>query len=288
MSNEGMRQDWAGKASGWVENEAIFDAAFAPVTAAILDAASLAPGHRLLDVGCGSGTLLAAGINAGASVVGVDISPAMADAAQRRVPQATLVVGDAQTLDLASRAPGRPFDRVLSRFGVMFFGDPTAAFANIRRAAAPDARMAFACWRERDENPMFTLGSSVLAERLDPAPEDPAPGAPGPTAYADPDRLTALLTAAGWVDVTVGAFDFVCGYGAGGGGDGDGVEERLATILSTSTGRAARQQLVPRLGPDGWSAVLDDVRTELRRHLVDGAVRFPAATWLVTAANPTR
>ena len=74
-----------------------------------------------------------------------------------------------------------------------------------------------------------------------------------------------------------------CDYGLDG---SDGVEERLTTVLGNMTGRAAREQLEPRLGADGWAGVLDDVRAELRRHLVDGTVRFPAATWLVTANNP--
>ncbi|NEE01901.1 class I SAM-dependent methyltransferase [Phytoactinopolyspora halotolerans] len=275
-----MRQIWADGAAGWVENERIFDAVFAPVTAAILDHADVRPGRRLLDVGCGSGTLLAAGAAAGANVVGIDISEGMAAAAQRRVPDATIVVGDAQVADLLGEAPGAPFDRVLSRFGVMFFDEPAAAFANIRRSTGPGARMTFACWRGREENPMFTLGTSLLVERLDPPPEPPAPGAPGPHAFADPDRLRALLAGAGWTDITVNAFDFECDYGIDG---SDGVEERLATILGTTTGRLARAQVEPRLGPDGWAAALDEVRAELRRHRVRGTVRFPGATWLVTA-----
>jgi SAM-dependent methyltransferase len=133
VGNDQVGQDWADRAAGWVENEEIFDAVFAPVTAAVLGAAAIEPRHRLLDAGCGSGTLLAAGVAAGAAVVGIDISPGMADAARRRVAAATVVVDDAQEADLLAAAPGAPFDRVVSRFGVMFFADPAAAFANIRR-----------------------------------------------------------------------------------------------------------------------------------------------------------
>ncbi len=280
--NEGMRQNWTDGAAGWVENEAIFDAVFAPVTAAILEAAAIARGQRMLDVGCGSGTLLAAGIDTGAEVVGIDISPGMAEAAARRAPAATVIVGDAQTLDLLAAAPGAPFDRVVSRFGVMFFADPTAAFANLRSAVAPEGRMVFACWRARDENPMFSLGISTLTERLDPAPDPPAPGAPGPNALADRDRVATLLADAGWTSIAVEPFDFECDYGID---RSDGVEERVAAILSTSMGRFARAQLEPALGADGWAAVLDDVRAELRRHLVDGVVRFPGAVWLVSATS---
>jgi SAM-dependent methyltransferase len=277
-----MRQNWAEGAPTWVENQATFDAVFAPVTEAILESAAIAAGQRMLDVGCGTGTLLEAGAAAGADVVGVDIAEAMAAAARRRVPEATVIVADAQTTDVIAAAPGAPFDRVVSRFGVMFFEDPEAAFANLRRATAPDARLVFACWRDLDENPMFSLGSEVLADRLDPQPETPAPGEPGPAAFADPDRVRSLLEGAGWGRIRVSPFDFTCDYGFNG---TDGVEERMATISGGGVGRLAREQLLPRLGENGWASLLDDVRAELRRHLVDGVLRFPAAIWLVEAVN---
>ncbi|GAB3658226.1 class I SAM-dependent methyltransferase [Glycomyces tarimensis] len=278
-----MRQDWTDGAAGWVANEAVFDAVFAPVTAAILAAAAPAAEQRVLDIGCGTGTLLAKSAATGATVVGADISEGMAAAARRRVPEATVLVADAQTTDFLADAPGAPFDRVVSRFGVMFFEDPEAAFANIRRAAAPAARLVFACWRTDEENPMFSLGSKILEDRLDPKPEEPEPGAPGPTAFADPARPASVLAAAGWDSVKVDAFDFTCDYGIDG---SDGVEERLTTMLSGGLGRLAREQLVPRIGVAGWESVLDEVRGELRRHRVDGAVRFPGAVWIVTATNP--
>ncbi len=284
MTNAEMGEHWAGSAAGWVENESIFDAIFAPVTRAILDAADLAAGHRVLDVGCGTGTLLAAADAAGAAGVGVDISPGMVAAAAARVPAATVLLGDAQVMDLAADAPGPPFDRVVSRFGVMFFADPVAAFANLRRVAAVEGRLVFACWRTFGENPMFTLGTSVLAERLEPRPEPPAPDEPSPTAFADRERLAGLLADAGWASVDIAALDVTLDYGFDG---GDGVEQRLATILSVTTGRVAYETLLPILGSEARAQLLDDVRVELRRHLVDGAVRFPAALWLVTASNPS-
>jgi SAM-dependent methyltransferase len=283
MANESMRENWTDGAAGWVANEALFDAVFAPVTAAILAAAAPAPGQRVLDVGCGTGTLLATAAAAGAEVVGVDISEGMAAAARRRVPEATVLVADAQTTELLAEVRGAPFDRVVSRYGVMFFEDPVAAFANIRRATAPGARLAFACWRTEEENPVFSLGTSVLAARLDPDPEPDDPDAPGPTAFADAARPAAVLTAAGWDSVTVDAFDFTCDYGVGG---SDGVEERLTMVLNGRTGRLAEERLVSRIGEEGWKSVVDEVRAELRRSRVDGVVRFPGANWIVTATNP--
>ncbi|SDL18166.1 Methyltransferase domain-containing protein [Glycomyces sambucus] len=275
-----MRQNWTDGAAGWVANQAVFDAVFAPVTAAILAAAALERGSRVLDVGCGTGTLLAAAVAAGAEPVGVDISEGMAAAARERVPEAGVLVADAQTADL--RGDGPAFDRVVSRFGVMFFEDPRAAFANLRRAAAPGARLVFACWRGLDENPMFSLGSGLLADRLDPRPEPSAPGAPGPDAFADPERLHKLLDGAGWDGIRIDPLDFTCDYGFDG---TDGVEERLTQIRAGGVGRLAEAQLVPRIGTDGWEAVLDEVRRELRGRLVDGVLRFPGAVWLVSAAN---
>ncbi|GAA5155642.1 class I SAM-dependent methyltransferase [Nocardioides marinquilinus] len=283
MANEAMREQWTAGAAGWVENESLFDTVFAPVTAAILDAAGFEAGQRVLDVGCGSGTLLAAAAAADAEPVGVDVSPGMVEGARRRVPGAVVVVADAQTAPLLEEAPGRPFERVVSRFGVMFFDDPTAAFANLRAACAPGARLAFACWRGEEENPMFTLGTEALLAQMAEPSAAAAPGAPGPTAFADPDRLSALLAEAGWGEVATAPLDAVADYGAVPGFGADGVEARLTASLATSTGRRARAELEPRLGEAGWAALLDDVRTDLRRHLDDGVIRFPLACWLVTA-----
>jgi len=99
---------------------------------------------------------------------------------------------------------------------------------------------------------------------------------------ANADRIREVLTVAGWSDVTIEPTDGLCDYSIDG---SDGVEERLAVALSTTVGRAARAEIEPRLGPDGWQAVLDEARVDLRAQLVDGAVRFIGHTWLVTATN---
>ncbi|MEY2443464.1 MAG: hypothetical protein QOE00_44 [Ilumatobacteraceae bacterium] len=282
MANEAMRDNWSTGAEGWVRNERIFDAAFTPFTAAIVRAADLGSARRVLDVGCGVGTLVEAAVAAGADAVGVDISPPMVEAARRRVPTATVVTADAQTADLLAVAPGAPFDRVVSRFGVMFFADPEAAFANIRSATAPGALLAFVCWRE-GEAEMFSLGLRALTARLADPPARPVPGAPGPLGLADADRIREVLTGSGWSDVTIEPSDGLCDYSIDG---SDGVEERLAVALSSSVGRAVRAELEPRLDSDGWQAVLDEARAELRAELVDGAIRVVGHTWLVTATNP--
>jgi len=281
MVNEAMRDSWAAGAEGWVRNERIFDAVFTPFTAAIVGAADFGSARRVLDVGCGAGTMLEKALAAGVDAVGVDISPGMVEAASRRVPQATVVVADAQTTDLLAAAPGPAFDRVVSRFGVMFFADPTAAFANIRAATAPRARLVFVCWRE-SEVAMFGLGLRALSARLAEPPGRPSPGEPGPLGLADPDRTRQVLTTAGWSDVVIEPFDGLCDYSIDG---SDGIEERLAAALSGTFGRALRAALQPSVDEKEWQAVLDEARAELRSELVDGAVRFTGHTWLVTATN---
>lgn len=282
MANEAMAANWANGARGWVENERIFDSAFRPITAAILAAAELGAGQRVLDVGCGAGTLLEAAVAADADAVGVDISPAMTEAASRRVPAATLVTADAQSTDLLAVAPGEPFDRVVSRFGVMFFADRTAAFANIRRACAPGARLAFACWRA-DEIDQFTVGTEAIRSHMAEPPPLPRVGEPGPLGLGDEDHLRAVLTGSGWRDASIEALDAPLDYSIDG---SDGVEERLAVALSGNVGRTARAKLEPTLAPAAWNALLDEARAELRTRIVDGAVRMTARIWQVAAHNP--
>ncbi|WP_117000536.1 class I SAM-dependent methyltransferase [Desertimonas flava] len=279
MANEQMRDYWASiGAEGWVRHKHIFDSELAPFAAAVLENVRPGPRDRLLDIGCGTGTLLHLAAESGASGQGVDISPAMIEAATSLVPSATFVVADAQTDPL-----GGPFSAMISRFGVMFFEDPVAAFANIRRAVEADGRLAFVCWRGLDENPMFSLGTSVLLDRIDPRPPGPVDGAPGPLGFADPDRIRSVLTGSGWADVSVEPFDAMCDYGRDG---TDGVENRLTMILGTSAGSMASANVRPQIGEEAWAALLDDVRAELRANLVDGRVQFNGATWLVTARNP--
>lgn len=281
MANEQMREMWTAGAIGWVEHRDLFDAELEGFSDALLEAVPAASGGRVLDIGCGTGNLSARYAAGGAKVLGADISPVMVEAARSLVPDATFLLADAQTDDLTSHGP---FDAVVSRFGVMFFDDPVAAFTNIRRAVAPAGRLGFVCWRGLDENRMFTLGNRALARRLDPPARPPAHGVPGPLAFAEPGVAAEVLEQSGWTDVRAGALDVICDYSRA---DSDGVEERLTMVLNTTGGRAARAQLEPRLGPEGWGEVLDEVRDEIRAERVDGRVAFPGAVWLVTATAPT-
>ncbi len=274
-----MAESWRKGGEEWVRNAAIFDEAFAPFSEAIVERSGASIGDHVLEVGCGSGALLGALLATGAEVVGVDVSPAMTAAASARVPGAVVVTDDAQTADLVAIGSGRPFDRIVSRFGVMFFDDPVAAFANMRRAAVPGATITFACWRT-DETEMFSLGLAPLLELSDDPPPAPVPGRPGPLGLADEGHVRRVLGDAGWGGIDVAALDVVCRFGVG---DSDGVDERVEVALGGGSGRALRAELEPRLGPEGWAAAVESVRAEVRARLVGPRFEAIGRTWLVSA-----
>jgi SAM-dependent methyltransferase len=164
----------------------------------------LAPGQSVLDVGCGCGqTLLQLADLVGPSgrVVGVDISPPMLARARERAaarPEISLVEADAQSYPL----PPASFDAVYSRFGVMFFEDPRAAFANLSAALRPGGRLAFVCWQAIERNPWAAIPLAAV-QRLQPTatPRAPPAGPPGPFSFADPDHVRAILSAAGFASI---------------------------------------------------------------------------------------
>ena len=183
------------------------DALIDPLGRIAIDRLGVAAGQRVLDVGCGCGqTLLQLAELAGPTghVLGVDISPPMLARARERVagrPTIALALGDAQTYAFA---PGA-FDAMYSRFGVMFFDDPSAAFRNLRAAARPGARLSFVCWQDLAKNPWAARPLEAVMRLL---PESAMPdmlrdGRPGPFFMSDPARVRAILGAAGWKDVSL-------------------------------------------------------------------------------------
>ena len=282
MADPLRRDDWASKAHGWVRNQRVFDHAFTPFTDALLAAARIGTGMRVLDVGCGAGTLLQAALDAGAEAVGVDIAEAMVAAARERAPRASVHRGDAQTADLLALDGGTPFDRVISRFGVMFFSDPTTAFANLRAACAAGGELAFVSWRE-GETDLFTYGLEPLRAELADPPGPPADDTAGPMGLATQGHVGSVLRDAGWVDVEVVPLVGTCDFGLDG---SDGVDERLSVALAGTVGIAVREELFPIVGQQAWDALCEKARSDMRRRMVRGSVCFDSRAWLVTARNP--
>ena len=183
------------------------DALIDPLGRIAIERLGVSAGERILDVGCGCGqTLLQLADLVGPSghVLGVDISPPMLARAQERVaeqPTIALALGDAQTYTFA---PGA-FDAMYSRFGVMFFDDPRAAFRNLRAAARSGGRLSFVCWQDLAKNPWAARPLEAVMRLL---PESAMPdmlrdGRPGPFFMSDPARVRAILGDAGWNDVSL-------------------------------------------------------------------------------------
>ena len=277
--NEAMRDYWNGDVGRiWVDMQERMDAALAPVASALLDAAAACPGERVLDVGCGTGATtlaLAAAVAPGGHVVGADISAPLLDLARDRAAATSAAFVE---VDAASFATSLRFELIVSRFGVMFFDDPVAAFANLRALAEPGGRLAFACWRAPADNRWATLPLRALDGLLTvPPPGDPH--APGPFAFADAVRVVAILDRAGWRDAVAVPFDFAMRMG-------DGPDPATAAAdFALRIGPAARaiedaRAQGPAVDQDRIAATLAHA---FAGEMADGAVHLPAAVWLVTA-----
>ena len=258
----------------WAALQAPLDRQLAPLGRAGMAVLAPRAGEQILDIGSGSGDTsleLAAAVPPGGAVTGVDISQPMLEVARRRaegLAGVRFVEADAQTYPFA---PGS-FDAAFSRFGVMFFADPPAAFSNIRRALKPGGRIAFVCWQAPSENPIMVLPMMAAASHLPPAPP-PEPFAPGPFAFADPERVRGILAEAGFADIQITPHNEKVG-----GGDLD-----TAVDLALRVGPLGRMM---RENPGAQDAVIGAVRQALAAHDGPGGVKLDSATWIVTARAP--
>ena len=196
---------WSSEAGrSWIQNEAAQDALLAAATRKLLELADFAPGQSVIDIGCGTGAhalAVAEAISPGGHVLATDISGPLLERAAERFTAAGAPVqtqlADAQVADF----PG-PFDAATSRFGVMFFENPAAAFANIARAIRPGGRMLFAAWGPVAVNPMWRLPAKIASEHLGSPPPVP-PNAPGPMGLADIPYTERMLARAGFAEFSV-------------------------------------------------------------------------------------
>ncbi|WP_299725738.1 class I SAM-dependent methyltransferase [uncultured Tateyamaria sp.] len=204
MSNADQEEFWAGDAGDkWVAQQAQMDTLLQPVLDLVLNHAALPAGARVLDVGSGTGASVAQAADAvgpDGHVTGLDISDTMLALARARLqdhPNTDCLKADAQTHAFEA---GR-YDVMISRFGVMFFADTTAAFANIARALTPGAPLTFAAWGPAPQNPYFMEAAAAAKDVFGPM-EKMDRTLPGPFAFEDSSRITPMLTKAGLTDVT--------------------------------------------------------------------------------------
>jgi SAM-dependent methyltransferase len=204
--NADQAEAWGGEeGQHWVAYADAYDAMSGPFNDGLLGAAAIAVGEQILDVGCGCGatTFEAARRARDGFALGIDLSEPMLAVARRRARELELtnvgfVRGDAQVYPLE---PAR-HDVAISRFGVMFFADPVAAFANIGRSLKAEGRIAFVCWQEMLANEWIALPGMALAAHV-PLPDLGEGGAPGPFSLAEPMRIEAILESAGFADTRV-------------------------------------------------------------------------------------
>ncbi len=273
-SNAAQRERWDEQVGPkWVRIAGEMERRLAPVTALLLARAAPAPGERVLDVGCGPGSttrLLAASVGEQGSVVGVDISETMlADARANLPPGVELLRADAQSHIFAPP----PFDLVVSRFGVMFFAEPVAAFRNLRRAMRPGGRLCFAAWAPLGENPHWQIPLGIAIGHVGrPEPKDPR--APGPLALSDEGYVRGILAAAGFGDARVAREQVELP------GSPAWQEAEFALSIGPTAGL-----LDERPADDRTRAViLTEIADAFRPYERDGACALPATVFLVTAS----
>lgn len=267
-----MAAYWDRAGQVWVEHQALLDRLMAPIAEAVVEAAGLVNGEAVLDVGCGSGaTTFAAAWRTGPTgrAVGVDISPALVELARRRAGEDGIEGVEFLLADAQVHAFEPAFDAIVSRFGVMFFPDPVAAFANLRRALKPGGRLAFAAWRSPEENPLSLVPLRAAAPFLPEVPKFEK-DAPGRFAFADPDRVRTILADAGWRGVEVAPLD---------------AESPLSfdELLTMSLRVGPLNPILAQQDEAVRGRVREAVTAALAPHVRDGVATLTSACWRVTA-----
>jgi SAM-dependent methyltransferase len=272
--NSAQAERWAGPAGDhWVEHEADYDRQLEVCGRALIDAASLDGQVQVLDVGCGTGTTTIAAARQARRVVGVDLSPVMIERARTRAAGSANVdfaVADAQTARFDVR-----FDVIISRFGLMFFADPRAAFANLRRALVSGGRLAAICWQTLDRNDWMRVPGEALA-RVVPLGDLAEPGQPGPFSLGSRDELLRLLADTGWDDVTVDGLTFPVPVGGA-----RSLDDAVEFVRGSSLGRSALAGVSAAVERRALGAVRD----ALAPYATGEGVLLGGAAWLVRASN---
>lgn len=277
-TNADMLAFWNGQGgSTWVQRQAHTDIVLLPVTEALLEFAAPRIGERVLDVGCGCGapTLqFARAVGPSGRVVAVDISAPMLAEGGARAAAAGLTNIEWRQADPAIETL-EDYDLLTSAFGTMFFGDATAALANMRRAAVPGSRMAIVCWRGLAENPWMEVPMTAVARHLPPRPK-PVPNAPGMFGFADPGYVSEIFAASGWAPPSFNRLDVDLDIAAGRGLD-EAVNQttKIGAVSSWLRNQPAEvvRDAVASLGE------------ALAVHAEGLSVRLRAAMWLI-GSNP--
>ena len=255
----------------WVKVQPKLDRQMAPLGLAAIDALSPSPGEKILDIGCGAAATsieLARRVGKDGKITGIDISVPLLTLARERaknIANLEILEGDAGT-----RVFSQPFDAAFSRFGVMFFPAPVAAFARIKANLRKGGRLCFICWRALTDNPAMMVPLNAALMHLPPLPP-PNPDAPGPASLSDPQRIRAILSDAGFAQIDIAQNDMMVGAIS--------VDEAMELALYCGPLGAMLRE-----NPDKRDVVISDVRKALADHDGPGGVKFASATWIVRAS----
>ena len=276
-TNQQQSEAWNGPESvHFVDHADRYDRQLAPFADALFERVQLEPRHSVLDVGCGCGATTIAAARDARGALGVDISKPLLEVAADRaragsVDNVEFVVADAQTYAFAEAA----FDIIISQFGLMFFDNPMAAFANLRRALAPGGRVAFVCWQGLDANEWVSVVARAVAHYVALPDLGWQAGGPGMFALKDPSETTALLDAAGFTQTEIEPISPTIILGGGG-----TLDESIDFLLGTGIARG----LLGRAEPDARAEAIEAVRGSLAERYVSGlGVRLGTGGWLVSA-----
>lgn len=261
---------WNGAAGrAWVEAQTVLDDMFSEIARYLTEQSLELGAGRVMDVGCGAGATTLQIAEATGRCIGVDVSAPLIEHARKRAASTGALAGfvhaDAQT---HAFEPGG-FDLIVSRFGVMFFQDPTAAFGNLLSAAQPGGAMRLVVWRSARENAFLTTAERA-AEAMLPELSRRKDGVTGPFAFADRDAVAQMLDAAGWRNVRIEPMDFPCGFAA------EALELYMTRLGAVGL---VYQDLEPRL----QAALIHCLRKAYAPFLSDGQIHFDAACWVISA-----
>lgn len=261
----------------WTERQQLQDIVLSPVSEVLINRAAVKSGQTVIDIGCGCGATsfdLLREVGAGGRVTGIDISQPMLGRAKELAPAGApvdFVLADATVYPF----PPARTDLLFSRFGVMFFAEPSESFANMRKALRPDGRLVFACWRTPRDNPWMMLALQEAYKHVPKLPEM-KPDDPGPFSFANEERVRRILGEAGFADVELERVDLSLDIATG-----RGLEAAVETVLAIGpASRALENQPEEKI-----AAATQSIRTALAARQTGDAVPLGGSIWIVTARN---
>ena len=277
FANTEQAEFWAARAPSWMSLESHHDLVIGPAGRMAMDRLDPQPGDLVIDLGCGTGQTtveLARRVSPGGRAVGVDISAQLLERGRGHAAGAGIDNVEFQHADVQSSDIGRGrFDGAFSRFGVMFFADPTAAFKNVHAALKEGSALSFACWQPVTDNEWMLVPTMAAVEVLGTMPEMPGPDAPGPFSLADPERTRKILESSGFEDIDISAHSDALRLAEG------AVEGWVESALNVG----AVQRMLEGADEDTVGRVRKAINDTMKARLKDGELVLKRAVFLVRA-----